>query len=90
MSTNETPCSPIQNVRTIKALVGDAPADFNQLASNANLCFAEENGPWGCRYIIDLADVPSADQSVPLIRQLAAIAAQSDNAEFGQIWLESR
>ena len=59
------------------------------MAEAANLCFIEEAAEAGTRFIIDFADVPLADQSHPLIQQLAAVSEDPKNDEFWQIWLET-
>ena len=80
---------PLTNVRPIRALVADAPANFTEMATAAGLVFTEESGPWGSRYVIDFADLPDADASHAVVRQLVAIAAEGRHEEFGQIWLET-
>lgn len=87
---HQTQSFPISNVRAIRALVADAPANFAEMAVAAGLTLTEESAPWGTRFIIDFADLPAADSSHPLVRQLAAIAAENHNDEFGQIWLETK
>ena len=81
---------PIKNVRTIKALIADAPANFAKMAEAANLPWIEEATEAGTRYVIDFEDLPLADQEHPLVQQLIAIGEERQHDEFWQIWLEAR
>jgi len=80
---------PVKNIRTVKALVGDAPPSFEELAEAARLTYSEEPAEWGTRFVINFADLSHADVSHPLVQQLVGIAAESHHLEFGQIWLET-
>ena len=82
--------TPIKNVRAIRTLIADAPASFAEMAQTAELQYIEEATEWGTRFVIDFADLPSADTSHPLVRQLTAIATENRSEDFWQICLETK
>lgn len=88
--TTHTETTPIKNVRVIRVLIADAPANFAVMAEAAGLPFIEEAAVWGTRFVIDFTDLPSGEASHPLVRQLTAIQAEDRNDELGQIWLETK
>jgi len=81
---------PVTNVRAVKSLVADAPANFADLAVAADLRYSEEAAEWGTRFVIDFADLPQADQLHPLVKQLTALAGENQHDEFYQIELETK
>ena len=81
-------CS-IKNVREVKMLIADAPAQFTELARATRLAFIEEATEAGTRYIVDFADLADAQQDHPLIRQLIAISEEPLHDQFWQICLEA-
>jgi hypothetical protein len=89
MKTNAS-TTPIRNVRLIRALIADAPANFAAMAEEAGLPFVEEAATWGTRFVIDFTDLPRAKASHPLVQQLTAIRDEDRNYELGQIWLETK
>ncbi|MDI1249332.1 MAG: hypothetical protein PSV13_10760 [Lacunisphaera sp.] len=78
----------LRNIRPVKMLFADAPANFTELAEAAGLVYIEESTEAGTRYVVDFEELPEADGSHPLVRQLAAVAAEPANDEFRQICLE--
>lgn len=86
----KTLSSVVSNVRIVRALVADAPANFAEVAGAANLTWIEEATEAGTRYVVELEDLAIADPNQPVIRQLLAIAGDPQHAGFTQIWLEAR
>ena len=82
--------TPIGNVRPVKLLFADAPANFTELAQEAELAFIEEATEAGTRYVIDFDDLADARQDHVMVRQLVAIESEPANDGFWQICLEAK
>ena len=71
-------------------LFADAPAQFADMARDAELVFIEEATEAGTRYVVDFANLSDARHDHPLIKQLTAISKEPANDEFWQICLEPK